>query len=243
MLAARQCGIPSLLQPAMVLEHNFADPSLVYDPAACAYYSFSTANGKYSVQMAQRNPSTSKWDIVDVDAFPNLGAWVANGNVWAPDVQKISDNSWAMYYSAPSREDHPEGQGKRCVGVAMATSVRGPFTGLPDPLGCWPAQGGSIDAAGFYDPNTNTRWVTYKIDGNAVGPSGGACGNEPTNGQQPASTFIMLQQVSSQTRHTDHAQDSKISPRNLSANASLHRVKGRSRRLYQDRSADLDPRP
>lgn len=183
----------------MVLEHNFADPSLVYDPAACAYYSFSTANGKYSVQMAQRNPSTSKWDIVDVDAFPNLGAWVANGNVWAPDVQKISDNSWAMYYSAPSREDHPEGQGRRCVGVAMATSVRGPFTGLPDPLGCWPAQGGSIDAAGFYDPNTNTRWVTYKIDGNAVGPSGGACGNEPTDGQQPASTFIMLQQVSSHT--------------------------------------------
>jgi beta-xylosidase len=78
-----------------------------------------------------------------------------------------------------------------CVGTATSSSVQGPYTPSQNMLVCDESQGGSIDASGFYDPSTQQRFVTYKIDGNSLG-NGGSCGN----GVAPyVSTPIMLQEV------------------------------------------------
>lgn len=78
-----------------------------------------------------------------------------------------------------------------CLGTATSSSIQGPFSPSENIFACDEARGGSIDASGFYDPNTQKRFVTYKIDQNSLG-SGGNCGN----GIAPfVSTPIMLQEV------------------------------------------------
>lgn len=66
----------------------------------------------------------------------------------------------------------------------------GPYTPDEDVFACPTDQGGAIDASGFRDSD-GTRYVVYKVDGNAKG-NGGSCGNtvEPIH-----STPIMIQQV------------------------------------------------
>lgn len=78
-----------------------------------------------------------------------------------------------MYYSATTTTD----TSKHCIGAATASSITGPYTPTGDsPLICPLAQGGAIDASGYWDSATGRRYITYKVDGNAIG-HGGACGN------------------------------------------------------------------
>jgi beta-xylosidase len=78
-----------------------------------------------------------------------------------------------------------------CVGTATSSSVQGPFSPSENILACNEAQGGAIDPSGFFDPQTNKRFVTYKIDGNSLG-HGGSCGNDVA---PIVSTPIMLLEV------------------------------------------------
>ncbi|KAK5741159.1 hypothetical protein LTR17_004099 [Elasticomyces elasticus] len=65
---------------------------------------------------------------------------------------------------------------KHCVGAATAYSVTGPYTPVgSSALICPLAQGGAIDAAGFYD--NGKRYIVYKVDGSSIG-HGGACNND-----------------------------------------------------------------
>jgi Glycosyl hydrolases family 43 len=67
----------------------------------------------------------------------------------------------------------------------------GPYTPSEQPFACHDAQGGAIDAFGYYDHRSNSRYVVYKVDGNNFG-SGGNC----NNGVAPfKSTPILLQKV------------------------------------------------
>lgn len=66
-----------------------------------------------------------------------------------------------MYYTAPRKG------GRHCIGVATSSSPTGPFVPHDDPLACNDAGGGIIDAAA-YDDGTN-RWITWKVDGSALG--------------------------------------------------------------------------
>ena len=82
-----------------------------------------------------------------------------------------TDGSFVMYYSATTTTD----TSKHCVGAATASKVTGPYTPVgSSALICPLAQGGAIDAAGYYD--NGNRYITYKVDGNSLG-HGGACGN------------------------------------------------------------------
>lgn len=77
-----------------------------------------------------------------------------------------------------------------CFGAATSSNIEGPYTPTSDdPIACPLDQGGAIDAASFRDDD-GTRYITYKIDGNAIG-SGGYC----NNGDGTAKTPIMLQKV------------------------------------------------
>jgi beta-xylosidase len=90
---------------------------------------------------------------------------------WAPDVIKLDDGSFMMYYSATTKQD----TAKHCIGAAKATSVTGPYKPVSNSaLICPLAQGGAIDAAAYND--NGQRYLVWKVDGNSIG-NGGACGN------------------------------------------------------------------
>lgn len=179
---------------------NFPDPSLLR--VGNDYYAYAT-NGHVSgqtihIQLARSLGSFDAWTFLGTkDGLPTLPNWVdpTNPRVWAPDVVRLKDGSYVMYYTA-ALKSNPK---LHCLGVATSATVLGPFkpTDMTTPWICPTAQGGAIDPAGYEDPD-GTRWVVYKVDGNSIG-HGGSC----NNGVKPiVSTPIMLQQVNDADGHT-----------------------------------------
>ncbi|TKA75745.1 hypothetical protein B0A49_02580 [Cryomyces minteri] len=173
---------------------DFPDPSII--KIQDTWYAFATQpnfNGNIHIQIAS-SKDFSAWTVMSgADALPNMPSWVnttsGNGLTWAPDVTQRDDGSFVMYYSAVT---NTAGEGRlHCVGAATASSVTGPYAAVGNgPFVCPTDQGGAIDASGFRDQD-RTRYVVYKVDGNAIG-HGGSC----NNGVAPiVPTPIMLQQV------------------------------------------------
>ncbi|KAI5250218.1 glycoside hydrolase family 43 protein [Aureobasidium subglaciale] len=178
---------------------NFPDPSIIR--IGNEWWAFATngwVNGKrVHVQMAHTFDFNTWTSFGERDALPNIPSWVHpdNPKVWAPDVVQLGPGRFIMYYTA-ALKSNPR---FHCLGVASASTVAGPYTTIgPDPWACPTAQGGAIDPAGYYDPKDNTRWVVYKIDGNAIG-RGGSCNNMV---KPIVSTPIMLQKVSADNGFT-----------------------------------------
>lgn len=141
---------------------DFPDPCIIGDGKGLWYAYGTSSNGK-NVPVAVSN-DVRGWSI-SADALPTYGAWV-DGNVqppliWAPDIVRADNGGWIMYYTAPRKG------GRHCIGVATSSSPTGPFAPHADPLACNDAGGGIIDAAA-YDDGTN-RWITWKVDGSALG--------------------------------------------------------------------------
>ena len=128
--------------------------------------------------------------------MPTLAPWIdkKSPRVWAPDVNMVNDGSFIMYYTAATKA-HPR---IHCLGFATSRKVDGPYVDrAKEPWICPLKQGGAIDPAGYINKD-GTRWVVYKIDGNAIG-HGGECGNT----KKPiVPTPILLQQVNGKDGHT-----------------------------------------
>ncbi|KAI7188664.1 glycoside hydrolase family 43 protein [Hortaea werneckii] len=150
---------------------NFPDPSVIQ--VGNVWYAFATRTigSSIHIQVAQ-STDFNNWSIVknadgsQKDALPNLPSWVygASPNTWAPDVIEINGR-FVMYYSATTTAD----TSKHCVGAATANTVTGPYTPVGNSaLVCPLSQGGAIDASGYYNFATGKRYITYKIDGNAI---------------------------------------------------------------------------
>ncbi|MBO0868174.1 MAG: family 43 glycosylhydrolase [Micromonosporaceae bacterium] len=103
-------------------------------------------------------------------ALTGAGAWATSNAVWAPDAVQTSAG-WVLYYSAPALGMN----GQRCIGVATASSVAGPYTPNSSPLICPGGENGAVDtvpgrpvvAAGVIDPSPfqdsdGHRFVLYK---------------------------------------------------------------------------------
>lgn len=167
-----------------VINSNFADPSFIQE--GDTYYAFSTTNG-VNVPVAKSSSFLSGWSIQDKqDALPTVGKWSNGQNVWAPQVTKLSNGKFVMYYSATSTDK----SGHHCVGAATSDTVDGPYQPVDTALACPLAQGGAIDPSGFVDKDGSV-WVVYKVDGNSIG-HGGNCGNSV---KPIVPTPIMLQQM------------------------------------------------
>ncbi|KAK3392804.1 Arabinanase/levansucrase/invertase [Podospora didyma] len=172
---------------------EFADPSIAIDPHAADWYAFATqGNGKH-VQVASSPLLYGPWTLLSsYDLLPIPGKWVDTSgpspNYWAPDVQYIqSTQTFVLYYSALRSDSR-----FHCVGVAISRgNITGPYTAHDEPFICPLDGGGAIDASGYHNLRTWTRWVVYKVDGSAKG-SGGPCGNADPPGQP---TPIMLQHL------------------------------------------------
>ncbi|CAK3932101.1 glycoside hydrolase family 43 [Lecanosticta acicola] len=172
---------------------NFPDPAIIR--TTDGWHLFSTnANVGGKLVHVQRG-FTADWKSFTlrkgVDALPNLPSWVdpKNPRVWAPDVVRISDGTFVMYYTAAYKAK----TNLHCLGFATANKITDPFVdSSTTPWICPTARGGAIDVAGFTDEtNGNARYVVYKIDGNAIG-HGGSCGNTVA---PIVPTPIMLQRV------------------------------------------------
>ncbi|KAK6189427.1 hypothetical protein LQW54_013266 [Pestalotiopsis sp. IQ-011] len=166
-------------------EADFPDPSIMQD-ADGLWYSFATASNGKQVQVARGFTASGPWTYIDQDALPDAGGWTTNKNTWAPDVRRLDNGSYVMYYSGEVRNNTRF----HCIGAATAQSVLGPYKPAATPFNCDLSVGGSIDPAGFQDKD-GERYVVYKVDGNSIG-HGGSCGNEVA---PIVPTPIMLQRV------------------------------------------------
>ena len=187
---------------------NFPDPSVIRVPTGWHIFAtnaWSTPSGE-SVPAPRAKPPgakiihvqrafTSDWKTFKfspgVDALPILPSWAVqvNPRVWAPDVTRLDDGTFVMYYSVAVKS-HPN---LHCLSYATAKTITDPFIDNSSaPFICPLAHGGAIDIAGYTDEGrTVNRYIVYKIDGNAIG-HGGACGNTVA---PIVPTPIMLQRV------------------------------------------------
>ncbi|KAF4547253.1 Hypothetical protein D9617_50g044320 [Elsinoe fawcettii] len=172
-----------------LIQQDFPDPSPIYSNGS--WYVFASQSsfikGGPRVQVA-KSTDLSFWQVLqDYDALYGLPPTTIDTNeVWAPSVVELSDHSFLLYFSTSPAED----RSKKCIYTARSQNVIGPYLPDHDALDCSLSQGGSLDLSGFVDTD-GKRYVTWKMDGNAIG-NGGSCGN----GVPPlVDTPLMLQQV------------------------------------------------
>ncbi|TPX09679.1 uncharacterized protein E0L32_009152 [Thyridium curvatum] len=170
---------------APLLHRDFPDPSIIQDTAGDGtWYAVATASGNKQVQVASAPKPEGPWTYLDRDLLPDPGPWTTGKNTWAPDLRVLGKNKYVLYYSGKTK--------RHCVGAATATSILGPYTPQAQPIACPEDKGGAIDPSGINDDRNGRRYITYKVDGSAIG-TGGECGN----GDEPiVPTPLMLQEVS-----------------------------------------------
>jgi arabinan endo-1,5-alpha-L-arabinosidase len=142
-----------------VIDSDFPDPTVIRAPDGF-YYGYATQtqrDGKWvNIQLA-RSRDLVHWNYLG-DALPAKPGWAATTqDFWAPHVQRDGAR-YVMYYSAkPDSSDERHGL---CLGVATATSPRGPFVDVGHPLQC--GEGFiNIDPMAFDDPATHKRLLYW----------------------------------------------------------------------------------
>ena len=108
-----------------------------------------------------------------IDALPELPEWAAPGFTWAPDVTRVADSTYVMWFTAGVRDSRPVGaHPTMCIGVAVSASPTGPFEPLGDgPAICQRERWGSIDPRAFRSSD-GSLWLHWKSDDNADVESG-----------------------------------------------------------------------
>lgn len=124
---------------APVLNANFADPDLVEVDGT--YFAYATNDNNRNVQVAS-STDLLDWEVLP-DALPDLPSWVIPGKTWAPEVTRLTDDSFVMYFTATNFAPTLQ-----CIGVATASDPAGPFTVQGDAMIICPEdEGGAIDAS------------------------------------------------------------------------------------------------
>ncbi len=175
-LLATSCGQQKeKLQSDTPVEHSFENVS-VHDPAVVkgedgAYYIFGShlavaktddlMNWTYINDKMKAHSSVIP-DVYEVmaDAF----AWSNSDTFWAPDVIKLQNGKYCMYYCS-CQGDEPQS----CIGIAYSDSVAGPY----ENQGLFLYSGaGAVEMNGFdsvyqatRDPNAVDPCVFYAPDG------------------------------------------------------------------------------
>jgi hypothetical protein len=120
---------------------ELADPTgLVINDVA---YVFGTNRGGENVPILTSTDMNTWYfggDAVPADTYPTWAA--VRDRTWAPSVMALSDNSFVLYVSVPTRAD-----GTQCIAVLVASTVSGPYVDpIGRPLFCgWRGSQGAID--------------------------------------------------------------------------------------------------
>jgi beta-xylosidase len=120
---------------------DFPDPFVVR--AADGYHAFATRGESDMQHLFSRD--LAKWEARS-GVLPVLPSWAAPGRTWAPAVLE-RDGRWLLYFSARAAAG-----GRQCIGVAVASSLDGPFEPRAEPLVCADDVAlGAIDPSPFVD--------------------------------------------------------------------------------------------
>jgi arabinan endo-1,5-alpha-L-arabinosidase len=141
-----------------------ADPGVV--KTGGDFYVFTTGT---KAPMYRGDEAAGPWTSLG-PALASVPAWATSGTVWAPDAVNTSAG-WVLYFSLPAAGMN----GQRCIGVATASSVTGPYQPQANPLICPDGKNGAHDtvpgrpvaAAGVIDPSPfqesdGRRFILYK---------------------------------------------------------------------------------
>lgn len=150
----------------------FADPDIVSDHGTWFAYGTNTAGNALPTLSSQ---DLAHWVPVG-NALPHVAGWVAEHTgghgLWAPSVARIA-HGWTAAYAAP--QSTIEGARHNCIGLARASSPRGPFAPVGGPICYDSSRLGVIDPDLFVDHH-GTGWLLWKFSGIA--------------GQRPAGIFV-----------------------------------------------------
>ncbi|GEP26034.1 MULTISPECIES: glycoside hydrolase family 43 protein [Cryobacterium] len=155
--AVEHSGSPADAIPgAPVLNVNFADPDVVQVDGT--YFAYATNDNNRNVQVAS-SANLLDWEVLP-DALPKLPSWIIPGKTWAPEVTRLSDDSFVMYFTATNFAPTLQ-----CIGVATASDPAGPFTVQGDAMIICPEdEGGAIDASTVVIDDV--LYLVWKNDGN-----------------------------------------------------------------------------
>lgn len=173
--AARSLGAAG---PQLLLDEDFPDPFVAR--FGKEYHAYGTGVKVGGVQLnVQRRRSTGLIDwSPPAEALPKarLPAWVDRNDpqVWAPEVIEVGGR-YVLYFNArhatltrtETPKEGPTLLKRHCLGVAVADSPDGEFTGIDEPLVCAEFEEGVIDAGVFRDGDS--LYLFYKHDGNCCG--------------------------------------------------------------------------
>jgi beta-xylosidase len=142
-----------------VYKTDFPDPFVLH--AGKYYYGYATNGHQRNIQEI-RSTDLVHWKDTG-DALPVTPRWV-DANVWAPEVARLKDGTYAMYYAG-----HDQALDVECLGMARSKTAAGPFIDRSaKPFLCQSKQGGTIDADVFRDSD-GQLYLYYKNDGNCCG--------------------------------------------------------------------------
>ena len=155
--AADETASPEPRAPGTpVLNANFADPDVLEVDGT--YFAYATNDNNRNVQVAS-SKDLVEWEVLP-DALPDLPNWVIPGKTWAPEVSRLADGSFAMYFTATNFSP-----ALQCIGVATASDPAGPFTVQGEAmLVCPEEEGGAIDASTVVIDDA--MHLVWKNDGN-----------------------------------------------------------------------------
>ncbi len=152
--------------------HNAPDPMVLVDGGAYHALTTGVSFGGNVPHVQTERADLTHWGYASpVDALPALPSWAEGYPYsWAPDVVRFG-STWVMYFTARETSS-----GRQCIGVAIASTLDGPFSAVGVPLVCTTSPGGSgtggaIDPSVFVDDD-GTPYLLWKNDGN--------CCNQPT---------------------------------------------------------------
>ena len=142
--------------PVPVVAGDVPDPSAIYDNGQ--HVAVVTANGWAPSFRMYTSPDRGRWTLRG-QVFRDPPRWAAV-NMWAPEITKLDEGRYAVYYSARSRRGQDPWF---CIGAAFSSSATGPYRDLGKPIRC--GEEGSIDPYVLRDEN-GRRTLIYKNDGN-----------------------------------------------------------------------------
>jgi beta-xylosidase len=159
--ATAPSGLPSPKPPFTnpVLPQSCPDPGVLATTAnGGPLYAMVCTGGSFPIHTSR---SLLFWEDAGSALLPaGKPAWAANGGRnWAPEIHLLGANFVAYFTSV-------DGANVLSVGATHASSLLGPYTDIGAPL-VENAQG-AIDPT-FFEYDDGSRWLLYKIDGNASG--------------------------------------------------------------------------
>ncbi|WP_255632601.1 hypothetical protein [Amycolatopsis sp. TNS106] len=82
--------------PQLLIEQDFPDPDIVKTDSG--YFAFSTSTGAVRVPYAHAPAPEGPWRVVG-DALAAVPKWAKpDGGFWAPDVTRLSDGTFLLYF-------------------------------------------------------------------------------------------------------------------------------------------------